>query len=427
MAEPGDKILIQLENEQIKGVLMPRPGIFQGGYLVLKLENGYNIGIREDSIKSIEVLEKYQKIHSPEPTPKKNEKLPTIALLTAGGTIASRVDYRTGAVSAGYSGEDFLTLIPELRKVANVKSKAIMNIMSEDMNALHWKKLASAVLEELQNPEIAGVVISHGTDTMHFTSAALSFFLHNINKPVIITGAQRSIDRGSSDAFLNFYCSITAAAHWDGAEVAICMHTTANDTSCDLHRGTKVRKMHTSRRDAFQTINDIPLARITDKGAIKILNPTYQKRETRKPELRDTFDERVALITSYPGMDPRILQTPIDLGFKGIVIVGTGLGHVATDGKLSLLPTIEVARKKGISVVITSQTLYGRTHPLVYTNLRKLSVERGCIFASDMLPEVAYIKLGWLIGQGLNEAEIAKKMLENVASEINNRHELELF
>ncbi len=406
---------------------MPRPELLPTGFTVLKLDNGYNIGIQDSKIRNVEIIRKRvvatPRIHTSEHNP----KLPTVAMFSTGGTIASRIDYATGGVAADYSSEELLDLVPGLRKIANIQTTSIMNAMSEDMTPEHWKQIAQSILPALKNPKISGIVITHGTDTMHYTSAALSFFIKNLNKPVIITGSQRSIDRGSSDAFLNVYCSVTAAAQWDGAEVAICMHTNINDNTCDLHRGTKVRKMHTSRRDAFKTVNDTPLARIDDAGEIKVLNQEYSRRRELSPELLAAFEEKTALLQVYPGMDPLLITTLADHGYRGIVLSATALGHICTSGKTNLLPAIEHAQKKGAHIIIASQTLYGRTHPYVYTNLRKLSIGRGCLFADDMLPEVAYVKLGWLLGRKLTREEVSLQLTTNIAHEINHRHQPCMF
>ena len=284
-----------------------------------------------------------------------------------------------------------------------------------------WKQMAHEIAKELNDNNVSGVVITHGTDTLHYTAAALSFLLRNLNKPVVITGAQRSIDRGSSDAFMNLVCSITTAAKMNMAEVITCLHGSLSDDYCVLNRGTKVRKMHTSRRDAFRPINELPIAKVYDTGKIEILNEKYKKKTNGKVIVDDKFEEKIALVQIYPGMDPGIIDFYVKKGYKGIILTATALGHVPTMSKNSLISVLKKAIDKKVAVVIASQTLYGRTHPYVYTNLRKLSVEAGCIFAEDMLPETAYVKLGWVLGHTNDLAQIKKLMLENVAGEITHR------
>jgi len=263
-----------------------------------------------------------------------------------------------------------------------------------------------------------------GTDTLHIVAAALSFFLKDLNKPVLITASQRSVDRGSSDAFMNLICSVTAAAKFNAAEVMTCLHGTTNDDYCLLIRGTKVRKMHTSRRDAFRPINELPLAKVFENGEIEIVNDNFKSRNDSKVKVQDKFEEKTALIQIYPGMDPGVLDYYIDKGIKGIVLAATALGHVPTDkSPLNILPKIKKAIDKKIPVIISTQTLYGRVHPYVYTNLRKLSLQLNCIFVEDTMPEVAYVKLGWVLGQTNDPDEIRKLMTTNIAGEITERTE----
>lgn len=421
MAKEGDNVKIITEDEEFEGILMPRPEILEKGITVIKLGTGYNIGIDEKRIKKIEILAKYE----PKPAKKRalkiNKNLPTVSIISLGGTISSKIDYKTGGVYADYSAKDFVEMCPELEKVANIKARKAMSIMSEDINPKDWQEIAKTIYEELDKCD--GIVLTHGTDTLHFTTAAISFMLKDINKPVIFTASQRSIDRGSSDAFMNLICAVTAAAKSDYAGVATCLHGTTNDDYCIINRGSKVRKMHTSRRDAFRPINEMPLAKVYPDGKIEVLNKNYDKRSDTKCELDNKFEENVALITIYPGMDPEVIDFYIDKGYKGFVLAATALGHVPTIIKdKSLIPSLEKAREAGASIVIATQTLYGRTHPYVYSNLRKLSIGLDCIFVEDMLTETAYIKLSWILGHTTDINEVKQKMLENIAGEINEKH-----
>ena len=312
-------------------------------------------------------------------------------------------------------------MVPELAKVANLKARKVEGLMSEDMNHEDWQLIAREVSREL-NKDVAGVVVTQGTDTLHFSTAALSFFLKNLNKPVVFTASQRSIDRGSSDAFMNLCCSVNAAAKSNIAEVMTCLHGTPNDDYCLLIRGTKVRKMHSSRRDAFRPINELPLAKVYENGKIEYTNKNHRKKNSNKVILDSNFEERVALIQIYPGINPEIIDFYLDRNYKGIVLVGTALGHVPTvKPKYSFMPKLKKAVEKKIPIIIASQTLYGRVHPYVYTNLRKLSIELNSIFVEDMLPEVAYVKLGWALGKTRKPDEVKKLMLQNFAGELTDR------
>ena len=426
--ENGDYVIIKIKDEEFEGILIPRPDIFKKGHLILKLATGYNIGIDEKKITKIEVIKKHEQKIPEKFEPKSAKGLPAVSILSFGGTISSKVDYRTGGTYADYTAEDFIKMMPELEKVANLRAEKVMGIMSEDMSPEDWGTMAQRIANELNKDEVHGVVVTQGTDTLHFSTAAMSFFLRNLNKPVVFTAAQRSIDRGSSDAYFNLLCSVQAAARFDGAAVVTCMHGTSSDNFCILNRGTKVRKMHTSRRDAFRPINEMPLAKVHGDGKIEILNHSYEKRSHRKVIVENSFEEKTGLLYVHPGMNPEILDFFSEKKYKGIVIAGTALGHVPTvNPKYSLYGKIKKLVDEKTIVVIATQTIYGRVHPFVYSNLRKLSIELGCIYAEDILPETAFVKLGWILGQTSNKDEVAKMMLTNYANEMNDRHDEESF
>jgi len=330
------------------------------------------------------------------------------------------VDYRTGGVHAASSPEEILHNVPELADIVNIHEMlSPVNKMSEDFSPKDWIETARVVAKRL-NSEDRGVIITHGTDTMHFTSAALSFFLRNLTKPVILVGAQRSSDRGSSDAGMNLICAAHVSVS-DVAEVGICMHGEMSDSFCLFIRGTKVRKMHTSRRDAFRPINEKPLARVWPSGKIEWINQKRKKRKEGEVELDAKFEERIAMLKVYPGSDPEVIDFLVSKGCKGFVIEGTGLGHVPTFAEKSWIEPIKKHVKDGIPFVVTSQTLYGRVNPHVYTNLRILFKEAKAIPGEDMLPETAYVKLGWVLGHTQDMDEIRKMMLTDYAGEITDR------
>ncbi len=432
----GERISITKSKKNYEGMLMPRSELGDRNCIVLKLDSGYNIGIRHEKGVNVEKSKK------PEPKEIKEEfkfetekekikelkfdsKKPKVALIMTGGTIVSRVDYRTGGVYALERPEELLTNIPELKNIVFIDDiKVPFKKMSEDFNYKDWQVLAELAAKELNKNE--GVIITHGTDTLHYTSAALSFMLKNLYKPVVLTGSQRSSDRGSSDAFMNIICSAYAAIS-NIAEVGICMHATTDDQYCHFIRGTKCRKLHTTRRDAFRSINEMPLAKIWSDGKIDILNKNHKTRKDEKVVADIKFEPKVALLKAYPGSDPEILEILAKKGYKGFVIEGTGMGHVPTEAEKSWIPSIKKLIKDGIPVVIAPQTIYGRINTDVYTNLRVLYHEAKAIPAEDMLPEVAYVKLGWILGHTKDLEEIRKMMLTNIAGEITARSEIDNF
>ena len=269
----GDYIQINKKDEKYQGMLLDRSEGADDRHLVLKLDNGYNVGINITKAK-LKLLKKGKKpkIELPPLDIQKDSEKMDISIVSTGGTVASVIDYKTGAVHPAFTADDLLRATPELLEEANIQGKAIMNILSENMKPNYWIDAARSVADEIAGGA-HGVVLAHGTDTMHYTSSALSFILDS-PIPVIVTGAQRSSDRPSSDAFLNLMSSVVAAKS-EIAEVMVCMHANENDTEAYLHRGTKVRKMHTSRRDTFQSINSLPLAQI-NQGKLKIIDKRYK-------------------------------------------------------------------------------------------------------------------------------------------------------
>ena len=426
--EYGDTVKVHAKDGIYEGILIPRPEIFEEDHTIIKLDNGYNIGIENRKIAKIEVVKKYVKKKAEKHEMAYKKGLPLVPILSFGGTISSRVDYKTGGVYADYTAEDFVAMLPELENAANLRAEKVIGIMSEDMSPDDWQLMARRIAKELNDDEVSGVVVTQGTDTLHYSTAAMSFFLQHINKPVVFTASQRSIDRGSSDAFSNLLCSVHAAARFDGASVVTCMHATSSDGFCILNRGTKVRKMHTSRRDAFRPVNELPLAKVHENGDIETLNDNYKKRNDSKVTVNDKFEPKTGLIYVYPGMNPDIFDYYMEKKYRGIVIAATALGHVpTTNPKYSLMKKLKELIDNNVAVIISTQTIYGRVHPYVYTNLRKLSVGLGCIFAEDMLPETAYVKLGWVLGHAHKLEEIKKMMLTNYAGEISERTDEKSF
>ena len=425
MHKPGDKVEVETTDGVFTGIIMPNEN---ANTLFLKLSSGYNVGIEKKKIKQIEVLEQFKETAKEKKAEiKDNKNLPTISILHTGGTIASQVDYRTGAVVSKFTPEDLLRMFPELHEIANIKSRMIFQMFSEDMEPEHWSILAKEVNEEIKKG-VDGVIITHGTDTMGYSSAALSFALQNLPIPVILVGAQRSSDRPSSDAALNIIAATKFISKSDFSGVAVCMHKNENDTICLIHSGTNVRKMHTSRRDAFRSINEMPLAKFWSDGKVDILNKNHKKRNNDEKVIADVkFEPKIALLKAYPGSEPEILEILAKKGYKGFVIEGTGMGHVPTEAEKTWIPSIKKLIKDGIPVVIAPQTIYGRINTDVYTNLRVLYHEAKAIPAEDMLPEVAYIKLGWILGHTNDFEEVRKMMFTNISGEITARSEIDNF
>ncbi|MEM0286271.1 MAG: Glu-tRNA(Gln) amidotransferase subunit GatD, partial [Candidatus Methanomethyliaceae archaeon] len=410
----GDKIIIKTDKASFSGILMPRSEIGDDKHIVIKLEDGYNIGLSIDSINFIEKIPQEIPSKSIQIMTKFMPNLPNIAIISTGGTIASRVDYRTGAVSPALTAQDLYQSIPELGDIANINTEILFSILSENILPNYWTEMAKTIKKYIDK-DMDGIVLTHGTDTMGYTAAALSFSLRNLPIPVILVGSQRSSDRPSSDAYLNLKTAVLVAAKAPFAEVGVLMHSNISDDELIVHRGTKVRKMHTSRRDAFQSINSIPLAKIRN-GNIEVYKP-YKNRGGNL-ELKAEFENKVALIKCFPGMPSEIFDFLIEKKYRGIVLEGTGLGHAPE----YVFSKIKRAIDNGIVIVMTSQCLFGRVNMNVYSTGRIL-LSMGVIPGEDMLPETALVKLMWVLAQTNDFNEIKELMLSNIAGEISERSE----
>ena len=408
----GDFIKIVTKTTEYSGNILPRYEYSNEEFIVIKMSNGYNIGIDSNSVTSVKKIEGGEEPKFIPPSkPDVKETLPKISILGTGGTIASRIDYKTGAVNPAFSAEELYSIIPELSAYANINTELISNIASEQMNPENWKNMAEKIIEKISDGN-QGIVIGHGTDTMAYTSAALSFALVNCPIPVIITGAQRSTDRPSSDASLNMISSVIVASENRLNGIYLAMHSSIEDNEVSIHGGTRVRKNHTSRRDAFQSIGVEPIA-IVNQGNVTINNEFNDNRDKFTPKIN--FDENVSLLKFHPGFNPKIIDTIIDSGTKGIILEGTGLGHVNSKCNNA----IKKAINKGMFVGMTSQCLNGRIKMTVYSAGRDL-LKLGVVPLEDMLPESALVKLMWAYGNYKDE-EIQDIMTTNIAGEFTER------
>lgn len=417
--QPGDKIEIIINGKSETGILLESP---DAGILLLKLNNGYNIGFKKEDITEIKVIEKKKIKEKDETKFELSHQKPVIDFIITGGTISSRLDPKTGGVKSLINAKELFSMYPEIFEIADIRVHIPFMKLSENMDSNDWIRIAKIVAKSLNDSNVKGVIISHGTDTLHYTGAALSFMLPNLSKPVVLTYSQRSSDRGSADSRLNLMCSAHAALS-DIAEVILVGHANLNDEYCYALRGTKVRKMHSSRRDTFKAINTKPIAKIFPNGTIETISE-YRKRgkSDSKIKVDAIFDKRVALIKFYPGQNSDILDYYRKKGYRGIVIEMSGLGHVCSEGKYNWIPKIQEIIKKGMFIYAAPQTLYGRLDPLVYSPGRKLQ-EIGVVYLEDILPETALVKLGWILAHKEWRGGVVtkQKMLENVAGEFNPR------
>lgn len=401
----GDRVRITKGSTEYEGKLMPTTT----EQVVVKLDNGYNIGFRDEelTISLVEEVQPKQVGHLEKPF---KEGLPKVSILSTGGTIASKVDYRTGAVTSQFTAEDILRSIPGLSEIANYDSEVVYSILSENMRTEYWLDLARKVARDIEDGA-DGVIVTHGTDTMAYTASALSFMVKT-PVPIVMVGSQRSADRPSSDSAMNAICAATVATS-DIAEVTVVMHGSTSDDICHIHQGTKVRKMHTSARDAFRSIGADPIGEVEYLTRNIKTTGEYRRRGEQDLELHDHLENKCALIKFYPGADPKVLDFYVENGYMGLVIEGTGLGHVSTEW----FEYIERVIKEGVSVVTTSQCIYGRVCDRVYDTGRDM-LRAGVIEGEDMLPEAALVKLMWVLGGTSELDEVKNIMQKNISGEI---------
>jgi len=415
-AEVGDIIRIVKNGETYEGILIPRSEYGDDKHIVIKLKTGYNVGIHITPTTKIEKTGAGAKpAFVASSLPKQKPDLPKVAIISTGGTIASRVDYRTGAVRPALTASDLYSVVPELSETATIDAEILFNIFSEDIGCEHWSDIAKAVARRIEKGE-NGVVVAHGTDTMGYTAAALSFALQELPVPVVLVGSQRSADRPSSDAATNLTGAVVAAAKAPFAEVVLAMHETPSDKTIILHRGTKVRKCHTSRRDTFKSVNTDPLAKVENNEVIMLTSDFHKRDNVRKLVLKPNFEKKAALLKFHPNFNPEVIEHLVSKGYRGIVLEGTGLGHASNQ----CLSAIRKAVESGVIVAMTSQCIWGRVDMNVYYRGRDL-LKAGVIPLEDMLAETALVKLMWTLGQTDNIEESKTLLTTNIAHEISPR------
>ena len=406
----GDSIKV-VSDLTYEGILMPRYETSEDSHIVLKLKSGYNIGIELSEITNIEKISSPKQIVEEKSVQKTDSSLPKILLLSTGGTIASKVDYRTGAVTPALTASDLNDAVPEIANIANIDAEVLFSEYSENLQPEHWVETAKKI-ESVANSDYKGIIIAHGTDTMHYSSTFLSFALSGLKIPVVFVGSQRSSDRPSSDAALNLIAATRLIAETDAKGVYIVMHHNESDDTISCHLGTRVRKNHTSKRSAFETVGNDPAFLILNEKIIKNSTSEFFTEQSFNPRLE--IDTRVALVKYHPGYEPKQIDTLIDLGFKAIIFEGTGLGHVGN----TMYDVVKKANQHGLFLGMTSQCIDGRVKMTVYESGRDL-LEMGIIPLENMIPEVALVKTMWALGNSEDKDELKKLLLENIASEFS--------
>ena len=421
LAEHGVRVWsqVRLTNDAgstFEGVVLPRSETMDDEHIVVKMTNGYNVGIHVTRVRAIVELGYKEAVYKiPEKEFPVRPHLPSVTLLGTGGTIASRLDYRTGAVIPAFTPGELYGAVPELADICNLTTKKLFGVFSENMAKDNYIALALSIGEEIARGA-AGIVIGHGTDTMGHTAAILSYMVQDSPVPIVMVGSQRSSDRPSSDAALNLIHAVRTAAYGDIAEVMISMFGPTSDRYALLHRGTRCRKMHSSYRSTFRTIGAIPLAMVS-RDSFTYLNHDFLRRDpSRQVKIDAVYDDRATILYYYPGMRPDLVDALVEKGYRGIVIAGTGLGHV----NKPLYPAIKRAIEAGVHVVMTVQTLWGYAQMYVYDTGRDL-LDIGIVPLDNMIPETALMKLSWVLGHTDDRTEVMRMMRTPINHDITQR------
>lgn len=410
--DTGDRIKVNGR----EGRLMPKPESGDPDSVVLKLESGYNIGLKPEEIELVE------KINTSEPerkAPEYSDEKKDILILHTGGTIASRVSYEEGGVKPAFSPEELVEMYPEAAEHCNIHSDVVAQMLSEDMEPNHWVEVAEKI-HQVKN-DYDGIIVGHGTDTMGFTGAALSLMLKGINNGVIIVGSQRSSDRPSSDAAINVYSACKFLTDTDFSGIGVCMHANSSDDICNVLPAAKVRKMHTSRRDAFEPVNADKIGYIDFEENDAVIENNSIDREY-EPNFK--MNSNVGYLKVRPGMKPEEIEFLKEQDYDGVLIEGSGLGHMPVnsfDDKTQHHEEIlEKLRElcKDTVVVMASNCINGRVNMNVYDAGHKIQ-DAGVIPAEDMHPSLAYVKLMFVLANFNGGFE--ERFLEDYAGEMNER------
>ncbi|MEE2625065.1 MAG: Glu-tRNA(Gln) amidotransferase subunit GatD [Candidatus Thermoplasmatota archaeon] len=435
--KPGTPVSIVVKTWSGKvehvGISLPSSG---PKLVTLKLQNGYNVSFPESYVDTFELLEEIPVIEEPVvPEVAQDESLPLVHLIHTGGTIASKVDYATGAVTARFDPHELLDAVPELRDIARIRAVKLGNMWSDDLRPRHWNRMLRAT-EEAFSEGAVGCVITHGTDTLHLSAAAMSYgWSGQGGRPpgrIVLTGSQRSPDRGSSDASENLIGAVHWAAHGPQPSgyrdsAVVILHANSSDGRCAVLPGCACRKYHSSRRDAFKAINQEPVAHININRDGPSIDYSLEAQDARVEAIAPTlFDEsvRIAQFISDAHLQPDMVQASIDSGFEALLFHGTGLGHLPIsdpeDDSLEntrLRIMLEDHISQGGVVVVVAQTIHGPINMNVYSKGRDQQ-EMGVIGHGSLCPPgSALVKLHHLLSVGGGKEAVASGWKKDLVGE----------
>lgn len=412
------------------------------GFITIKLANGYNLSVKEENILQISVLN--PPVTEPASTSEvvMDESLPKVTIIHTGGTIASKVDYKTGAVTAKFEPEDLIEANPKISEIANISAIKIGNMFSDDIRPQHWNLMTDAIMQAFDDGA-DGIVVTHGTDTLHITSAALSFAFCGKGKKapgrIVMTGSQRSSDRGSTDATENLLAAVYWAAYGpmpngnSGDCVTIAMHKTGSDGEIAILPGCSSRKMHSTKREAFVPINNDYIASVYlgSKEINHKLSRSYseqekqEEREIEKNPTKYSNHFKIPQLTANAWLTAEQIEAMAGIGASAIIIHGTGLGHLPIDNPQKDAPenddlwrALYRCVNREIPIIITNQCINGPVDMNVYAKGRKQQTMGILGHGITTSPDTVAVKVHWALCEG---KEISKVMTQNLCGENNSK------
>lgn len=321
-----------------------------------------------------------------------------ILVLATGGTIASAPT--EAGMAPRYNIEQVLQPVSLLHEHYEITTEDLLQLDSSNIQVDEWRKIARAI--DAARHTYDGIVVTHGTDTMAYTAAVLSYMLQGIDIPVVLTGSQFPIDAPLTDAHDNLRTAMAmAACGVPGVFLAFNRR---------IILGTRAVKVRTLDFQAFESINCPPLAQVNSNGLEfnkTLLRQFSELTAKHAYRLRDEMLPKALLIKLTPGFNAQLLQLLPTLDYQAVLIEAFGVGGVQFL-QHDLINSLSDLIKSGIAVVVTSQCLYERSNFSVYEVGRKL-LEEGAIEAFDMTSEAAIAKLYWLLGQAAAQGILEPK------------------